>query len=390
MHASTILPNLVGCTVDEGTLLLKKVVGAGGFGKLYHAVDTESACSSRRSSWASTNTTSSSSSSTPSSVSMPGVYAVKCLHNSPFYDRERILHRRVSSHPNIVTVHQDFTSEEHLFIVMDFHASGDMSFAIADGLYHRNTPLVKRTFAQIAEAILFCHDQGVFHRDIKPDNILVDHDGGNPCLTDFGLATRKTIISSKEAGSHAYMCPESFEEGFLGPYSTSSCDSWALGITLLNMVTTQGPWHSARPLTDSRFKSFCADGETYLLAHHPISRSLAALLSRFLCVDSNERISMELFKSEVEEMEELYMSPVDLRRASVVLKDLAAWVVPGRPAVTDPTVPRLESGAEEEEKGEGGEGNADESSDELPSASPAVAKAGKFKRVVRRLRFWRK
>ncbi|KAJ7614818.1 kinase-like domain-containing protein [Roridomyces roridus] len=317
-HFKKRIPNLTGCVVDDGALLLKKLVGSGAFGKLYRG------------------------SSLSSSESKPRVYAVKCLRNTRMYDgqeslagNERHFHSLVSNHPNIVTLHRHFTdsSKKHIFFVMDFHSSGDMSVAIADGLYHKNSTLIKRTFTQLVDAVKFCHNLGVYHRDIKPENILVDHDGGNPCLTDFGLATSYVNTYEYECGTVPYMSPGAFPfcpQGLLA-YSRCVDDAWALGITLINLVASQLPWHAARVSTDGRFKEFIRGKKSFLHRHQPLSRPLIRLLARLLHLDPWKRIPLAEFAEKLEGIDELCISEEELVRASEGMREWAMWEVPGRP-----------------------------------------------------------
>ncbi|KAJ7650191.1 kinase-like domain-containing protein [Roridomyces roridus] len=239
---------LRGSVVNEGTLFLEKVIGLGSYGKIYRAVETDSAVSSRRSSWASSSTSSSS----PSPE--PKVYAVKCLRrpqsfqaDHKLYDYERALHSSVSSHPNIITLHDTFIEQGHMFFVLDMAVHDTMLEAIRDGMYQHNTPLLKRVFGQLIDAVQFCHRKGVYHRNIKPDHILVDYWGGNPCITDFGLATTDTVSYQLGVGTAPYMTPESFEDSAGGSYRPELSDAWAIGMTLMVAVTNGTPWYSARP-----------------------------------------------------------------------------------------------------------------------------------------------
>lgn len=204
-HQSGTLPNLAGAIVDGGRLELVNTIGAGAYGRLYKARDVVSSSSS-----------SSSSSST--------FYAVKCLkrpalssRDAMFQDRERMLHRRVSCHPNVVTLHRYFVDPDHVYLVMDLCTGGDMYGAILDGVYHGQTELIKRTFASLVDAVRFCHSRGVYHRDLKPENVLVDHEGGNPLIADFGLSTESKLSRDVDCGSGSYMCP-----GMSHPLSSSS------------------------------------------------------------------------------------------------------------------------------------------------------------------------
>ncbi|KAJ7651184.1 kinase-like domain-containing protein [Roridomyces roridus] len=410
------LRDLTGRLVNDGSLHLEKLVGAGAFGNLYRACDTDST-RSRPSSWASSSSSSStpsSHSSTPSSASSTSskVYAVKCLEkhvlDSPeanLIERERCLHSQVSSHPNIVTFHRHFVDKEHEYFVMDFHDGSDMFRAITDHVYYRNTPLIKRTFAGVVDAIRFCHRQGVYHRDIKPENILVDASGGNPCLTDFGLATT-SCVSESVSGTPPYMTPESFQS----EYSPAQSDAWALSILLMNLVTERWAWTSASPERKGSFKKrYLPDPEKFLRDTLPISRPFASLLMRSLRPDPGSRISLEKFAEAVQLTEDLFISHDDLATASPAVRRAAKrpsgvkHVQPGLeapapagaahgtdhecpPGLTPAPPPRASATA----RSMPGDPSPPSPRRLQPEASKSHHKPGKVKRFLRHLRFWRK
>ncbi|KAJ7651197.1 kinase-like domain-containing protein [Roridomyces roridus] len=313
------LPNLTDRIVDDGSLQLEKLVGAGSYGNLYRACDAESTRSR------------------PSSSSR--VFAVKCLakpnldsRDAKLNERERFLHRKVSSHPNIVTFHRSFVDDEHEYFVMDFHRAGDMSHAIDDYVYYKDTPLIKSTFVAVVDAVLFCHRKGVFHRDIKPENILVDIVGGNPCLTDFGLATM-AVVSETLTGTPAYMPPGTFaaisSQSFQSAHHPEDSDAWALSITLINLVTRQWPWTSTDPCRTGSFKEYLASPGNYLRDSLPISLPSVDLLTRSLRLDSSERLSVEEFANEVQKIDELFIDDADLAQAPAQVRRAANCSVRG-------------------------------------------------------------
>lgn len=107
-------------------------------------------------------------------------------------------------------------------------------------------------FVQTVEGLAYLHSRGVCHRDIKPDNILIDHQG-NVKIGDFGYSTVffniKEMNNSTEnnrklhtfAGTTQFMAPEIHKGNYNGP----SADVFSLGVTLLNTLTGQYPWKVA-------------------------------------------------------------------------------------------------------------------------------------------------
>lgn len=103
---------------------------------------------------------------------------------------------------------------------------------------------------KVASGLHLAHEAGVVHRDVKPGNIMIDHDG-EPILTDFGLARRdvpeevELTIDGQIIGSPAYMSPEQINcHRDLGP----AADIYSLGVTFFELVSGQRPF-SGSPLT---------------------------------------------------------------------------------------------------------------------------------------------
>src|SRR5262249_26634265 len=103
--------------------------------------------------------------------------------------------------------------------------------------------------AAVCDALSYAHGQGIVHRDIKPDNILIDAASGAPLLTDFGIAkssrsdAQLTTIG-QWIGTPHYMSPEqALGRDDVGPQS----DLYSLGIVAYQLVSGTRPFEGATP-----------------------------------------------------------------------------------------------------------------------------------------------
>ncbi|KAG1448792.1 hypothetical protein G6F56_008844 [Rhizopus delemar] len=236
-------------------------------------------------------------------------YAIKTLsrrtQQQSFQERMEIgLHARLSDHPNVIglkrVIRQQETKQTH--VVMEYGPEGDLFAAITErDLYTGNHPMIRKVFLQLLDAVSYCHENGVYHRDLKTENILV-FDGGNTVkLADFGLATTNTVSQEFGCGSTFYFSPECKGDLLRGlnhiGYATAPNDVWALGVILINLSTGRNPWKQAS-LQDETFRAYLRNPD-FLLQILPISQELNRIIKRIFCIDPARRINLRDLKERI-------------------------------------------------------------------------------------------
>ena len=168
------------------------------------------------------------------------------------------------NHPNIVTVYEIGEHEGQVFIAMEYVEGQTLKDIISDvgarplsgtgrdapsygdlplPITHHPLPITQviAIASQIASGLAAAHAKGIVHRDIKPQNILVDKDGHVKIL-DFGLAKLKGISpltkESSTLGTVHYMSPEQT----IGKEVDHRTDIWSLGVVLYEMLTMELPF----------------------------------------------------------------------------------------------------------------------------------------------------
>jgi len=143
-------------------------------------------------------------------------------------------------HPNIVALYDWGREGDLIFLAMELMDGGSLEDRIKEGVgYEEALDL----FDQVLAGMEFAHSQGVTHRDLKPDNILLNKQG-KPKVTDFGLAKLQSIrtvtVTGSVMGTPAYMSPEQIQ----GEDPSPSMDQYALGVLGYQLFTGSLPFKS--------------------------------------------------------------------------------------------------------------------------------------------------
>jgi serine/threonine protein kinase/tetratricopeptide (TPR) repeat protein len=207
-----------------GRFQIDRKLGAGGMGEVYLALDT----------------------------GVGRMVALKRLA-ARFRDddrfRRRLEHeaRRVSrlSNEHIVAIYESIEQDAEVFLVMEYVDGITLHERMRDGI-----PLDEslRIALECAQGLAAAHTQGIVHHDIKPENIMLCHDGGTTKICDFGVARRlpgffsgdgaQDVEEETHGGTLRYMAPETI----LDKAPDGRADIFSLGVVLYEMLTRQSPF----------------------------------------------------------------------------------------------------------------------------------------------------
>ncbi|ESU40214.1 Variant-specific surface protein [Giardia duodenalis] len=155
-----------------------------------------------------------------------------------------------ASHPGFLRCHQVIVDDSFAYVVTDRYHDTLGSVIISHMRARKAVPreLLLSIVRQITSALAYLHGihgvdasgdlyQGVVHRDLKPDNVLISEDGSRLVLADFGLCKDALRSGTTLAGTKPYMAPEVFIHHKTSPAS----NVWALGVIIYELATLKRP-----------------------------------------------------------------------------------------------------------------------------------------------------
>lgn len=151
------------------------------------------------------------------------------------------------SHPNIVNIYDVGEEKNILYMVMEYVDGLTLKeYVVQHGPVAVNEAV--DIMKQLTDAIAHAHANGLIHRDIKPQNILIDSTG-HVKVTDFGIAIALSATSLTQTnsilGSVHYLSPEQARGGM----ATKKSDIYSLGIVLYELLTAQLPFSGQSPIS---------------------------------------------------------------------------------------------------------------------------------------------
>jgi len=251
-------------------------------------------------------------------------------------------------HVHILPVYDFGREDDRLYLVMRLVEGGSLDRQLRNGPL--SLPRAARLFTQIASALTYAHKEGVVHRDLKPNNILLDKNG-DPYLTDFGIA--KIVQSDGPAltatgvamGTPAYMAPEQWR----GAGVDARTDIYALGVMLYEMLTGQQPFKGDTPYV-LMYKHFDEQPPQLRTINATLPPEIDPIMQRALAKDQEDRFASADQMAEalsaavsgiavpVQPMSTLPLTP-SVEDAATIMGETALPQPTRKPSSSDPATP---------------------------------------------------
>lgn len=217
----------------------------------------------------------------------------------------------ILAHPHIIPVYEVGETNDFLYFTMQLVKGNELSYAIR--LAQKNIVPSKRFLPlktivsltlKVLDGLAHAHENDIVHRDIKPDNIMIESHSKRPLITDFGVArvSRTTGKSDRLLlGTPMYMAPEQILSGSVD----GRADMYSAGVTMLEMLMSRLPYPPYQTAMDLLKLKLSLKDRIFQLrpsqVHPMANRSLDEILFKALAFDRERRYaSCREFASELE------------------------------------------------------------------------------------------
>ncbi|XP_039797319.1 CBL-interacting protein kinase 3-like isoform X1 [Panicum virgatum] len=156
--------------------------------------------------------------------------------------KREICTMKLIQHPNVVRLYEVMGSKTRIYIVLEFVMGGELHDIVATSGRLKEDE-ARRYFQQLINAVDYCHSRGVYHRDLKLENLLLDI-AGNIKISDFGLSAISDQVKNDgllhtTCGTPNYVAPEVIDDK---GYDGALADLWSCGVTLFVLLAGHLPF----------------------------------------------------------------------------------------------------------------------------------------------------
>ena len=291
-------------TVKDFDLI--KVVGKGAFGKVLLVRKKDGVCKGN-------------------------IYAMKILKKSQVIAQEQVEHtlaeRAILSeirHPYIVYLRFSFQNPEKLYLLTDYYNGGTLYMHLnKDGRFDEYR--AKFYAAEILSALMHLHSNDIIYRDLKLENIMMDH-RGHLALIDFGLSKHQfdNTGATTFCGTPYYLAPELLK----GVRYGYGVDFWSLGVVIFEMIRGKTPFQdkTKKNVYTRILKGKCEFNEKYF------SDTSASMISRLLDTNPDKRLGSDEVMKGLEVQQHDFFNEIDFAELNEVKID-----PPFQPSLSGPT-----------------------------------------------------
>ena len=212
-------------------------------------------------------------------------------------------------HPNILRLFEVIEDPKNFYLIMELCSGGELLSRMTNNRYKEKE--AAKLLEQIASAVAYCHEKGICHRDLKPQNILFCNENPNSLVkvVDFGISkifnpslsslkeefgekeNKNTNKMSTKVGTLYFFSPEVIKGNY-----TEKCDVWSLGVILYILLCGYPPFVGANE--NEVIKNICSNKLEFPQKDwKKISESAKNLISSMLCPEKKRISAMELCNS---------------------------------------------------------------------------------------------